>query len=139
MDKFNTSEEVQTNSSAPRTVCQKIGYGLEYNPTSSQFEFLIDETYQGSTEYYRMFTWRNIAKSMARTIISMNGMTAETTAGPFGNFSSYYKPTNNNARIVSLGHDTNSGTDCKPDYIDLLVYELAKTEGPDYDTTIPSS
>lgn len=69
----------------------------------------------------------------------MNGMTAETTAGPFGNFSSYYKPTNNNARIVSLGHDTNSGTDSKPDYIDLLVYELAKTEGPDYDTTIPSS
>ena len=92
-----------------------------------------------------MFTWGNIAKSMARTIISMNGMTADMGqdltpgAGPFGNFSSYYKSTNMNARIVSLGHDTSSGTNCKPDYIDLLVYDLAKKEGPDYDTTIPGS
>ena len=74
----------------------------------------------------KVTTWRYIAESIRKTLVSQNGT---GWADNYGNFAT--NGSLQNRRIVTLGHDT-GGSPIKVDYIDPRLYEIGKTTNDIY-------
>jgi surface protein len=92
------------------SVTDKIGYGFSITSDIS----------------ISNVTWKFMRNSIAKTLISTQGLTGinkNDSTTKYGNFVGYMNEINK--RIVTLGHDTNT-SGIKADYIDLQVFNIAK-------------
>ena len=91
-----------------------IGYGVDNNNQPLKYNS------------QKVTTWRYIAESIRKTLVSQNGT---GWADNYGNFAT--NGSLQNRRIVTLGHDTGVSP-IKVDYIDPRLYEIGKTTNDNY-------
>lgn len=104
---------------------EKIGYGITYNGFNGIWDYIKDDNGERCT------TWKYMAKSIQRTMISKHGNGWTNDTSKFGCFTtlSGFKSSADpvGARFTTLGHDSSASPSIKLDYIDPRLYQVCST------------
>jgi hypothetical protein len=111
----------QPDNATKSNITDKIGYGITYSYDTATWT-------QPKINGERCTTWKYIAKSIQRTIISKNGNGWGAAFGNFAPSSGFPSNDPEGARYETLGHDTNASPNTtKLDYIDFRSYQVCET------------
>jgi hypothetical protein len=119
---YNPNHLPKTTTTTPNSnITDKIGYGITYNYDTQEWS-------QPKINGERCTTWKYIAKSIQRSMISKHGNGWGASFGNFASLSGFPSLDLNGARFETLGHDSSaSAGTTKLDYIDFRLYQICET------------